>query len=96
MSTKEDTFAALYGLKRIRNKEEGDLMPMEEFRLGAISYTFINDDGIGYWATENYYLSPWMADLDGVKRHLWADPSHFLNENFRPPHWATHVLWYNK
>lgn len=93
MSTKDDTFAVLNGLKPIEKDDGGDLIPIDQFRNASLSFSFVDYDGIGYWATDKYHLCPGLSDIDSS---AWANPSHFLNKDFKPPHWATHVLWYNK
>lgn len=97
MNTKEDTFAALNGLRPIKDHDIGDLIPIEDFKLAALQYAFVNDDGMGYWATDKYFLSPASATIEQFEGgHGFARPSSFLKKDFKPPHWATHVLWYNR
>lgn len=66
--------------------EDEHVMTIEEFIECCDNESFIDDDGMGSWATETYYLPG-----------HWIYPSDFTcGDRLDKPEWATHVVWYNK
>lgn len=62
----------------------GELMTVEEFKESVKHGVFIDYDGHGVWAN---------AELESNSRVL---PSDLQKPEFQPPHWATHVVWFNR
>lgn len=60
---------------------DGVLMPLEEFLDGCYLGYFTDDDGVGYYATENE-----MTDISVCPSHY----PHRIKKEF------SHVVWFNK
>ena len=89
----DDTFAALRGLQPIQFTKDGgtpglDLFTIEEFKVYAVHGVLTDYDGFGHWATETH------AQTTGAGCMIF--PSKFMNGEQVPPHWATHVTWFNR
>lgn len=66
------------------NRNFGDLIDVEEFRISLEFGLFTDYDGYGYWATDTHH------DEENC-----LSPSQLILE-FNPPSWATHILWFNR
>ena len=69
-------------LKSMDNFEKRCRMTMEDFKQGAEYYCYTDDDGFGFYATQN-----------GIS-NIYVDFAEILNGDY--PSWATHVCWFNK
>lgn len=70
-------------LKPLPN-DYGDLLLLDLFLEGVENNFLTNDDGHGYWATE-----------DGMDDSLMVYPSKISDNSIVPPDWATYIMWFN-
>lgn len=61
---------------------KGEFFTIEEFLKHCKDKLFTNEDGVGYYATEN------------AKSNIMACPSDFKDDVYRTD--FTHVIWFNK
>jgi len=71
-------------LRRHVHDEEDCLLTIDEWIDDCKAFMFIDDDGIGYLATET-----------GVSI-VTVRPSMVVKKNRDFPAWATHIVWHNK
>lgn len=62
----------------------GDVMTFSEWIAAVREGVFVDDDGVGYWAT------------DSAMSREEAVPSQLGSPEIAAPAWATRVVWFNK
>ena len=85
--TKDQLFSEIRGLRRHQLDDLAELMTIEDFLEQVDHLSLIDYDGTGTWSTLTHHLTD---------PNYWILPSHVLDGRNKPPHWATHVLWFNR
>lgn len=60
---------------------KGETLSIEEFKEKSLNNIYTDDDGVGYYATDN------------AKSNIIAYPSDFKDNQFRTD--FTHIIWFN-